>query len=61
MNKYYEENKDKAEEIIKQFVLDKWKDKEILEYWDKLGYDVFFVNSVVKPYIQKCRADNLNV
>lgn len=49
--KFYEENKDKAIALVQKQREDNWTAQEIMGYWHSLDYDMFFINSVIKPAI----------
>ena len=48
--KFYEINKDKARDLVAKQIIDCWSYEDIRNYWYSLGYDIFFINSVIKPY-----------
>ena len=50
MKKFYELNKDKAKALIARQILDGWTHKEVKDYWYSLGYDIFFIQSIVNPF-----------
>jgi hypothetical protein len=56
MKLFYEENKQAARELVAKQILDCWEYAQIEEYWYALGYDIFFVTSVIKPMFINCGA-----
>ena len=53
---FYEENRDKACALMADQFGDSWTEDDILKYFWMLGYDLFFEQSVIKPYFAQRNA-----
>lgn len=53
MPNYYEHETVKAQYITKEMLFRKWPSNAIIRYWSLQGYDVFWVNTNIKPIIEK--------
>lgn len=47
---FYELYPDKAKELITSQIVDGWLYQEIKDYFYALGYDIFFIQSIVNPF-----------
>lgn len=50
MKLFYIDKLDKAKLLTAEMIVDGWTKDELIEYWTILGYDQFFINTIVSPF-----------
>ena len=53
MNGFYEQHRDKAQDLVRQQLADGWQPNDIRLYWRALDYDLFFERSVIEPILKQ--------